>query len=225
MRKIITDETGQNVFTQECAHLFAHALRALDAPEHDRLWEYAEAINVQHEPSDLLAAMASFIQQVLARTPQNRREAVTTPLHTAIDKMLQFYADLPADIPMPAEWVDLFSWYANHHFSEHTLLQIHAWMNSLVRSRPEEFIAQQTFDNPASPWRILLFNQAIVATRTNQPDLIRSAYARIAILLPREAKEFFAQAMEQMDLIGYPDTVRKVVQEFYQRNQHYDPRH
>ncbi len=65
------------------------------------------------------------------------------------------------------------------------------------------------------PWRILVLNRAIVATRSMKPELIERAYGGVAELLPEEAPRFFEEALEQMDVIGYPDRVRRVVVQFY----------
>lgn len=225
MKESKTTDALRDEFIQACMRLFARALTGFDTPVLHKLQEDADELRLAANDPDILAGMASFIHQVLAHAPLTQRQIYTAPLHTAIDKMIPYYASLPADISMPAECVDLLSWYANQDRNPDTLLYIHSWMARLIDTRSQDLIRREMHENPASPWRILLFNLAIVATRTYQPDLIRSAYTRIAELLPHESMEFFTQAMEQMDLIGYPEPVRKVVQEFYQRNQPYDTRH
>lgn len=65
------------------------------------------------------------------------------------------------------------------------------------------------------PWRILVLNRAIVATRSYRPDLMEKAFAAVVEWLPREAPGFFEEAMEQMDVVGYPDPIRAVVETYY----------
>jgi hypothetical protein len=77
--------------------------------------------------------------------------------------------------------------------------------------------------NPAEPWRLLLLNRAIVATRTHNPELIEPAYDAIVEQLPTEAERFFAEAMEQMALVEYPDPVREIVRRYFMA--HTKPRH
>ena len=48
-----------------------------------------------------------------------------------------------------------------------------------------------------------------------KPELIERAYGGVAELLPEEAPRFFEEALEQMDVIGDPDRVRRVVVQFY----------
>ncbi|MCU7931295.1 MAG: hypothetical protein KZQ90_10875 [Candidatus Thiodiazotropha sp. (ex Codakia rugifera)] len=63
--------------------------------------------------------------------------------------------------------------------------------------------------------RILLMNQAIIATRSHQPALIDEAYQTLCRLLPDEAAQFFREGMEQMDALDYPQSVREVVEKYY----------
>jgi hypothetical protein len=69
--------------------------------------------------------------------------------------------------------------------------------------------------NPGRPWRFLLLNRAIIATRTHRPELIELAYENLVRQLPEEAPEFFRQGMEQMVALDYPQPVRRVVEKYY----------
>ncbi|MGD2082956.1 MAG: hypothetical protein PVF91_08325 [Chromatiales bacterium] len=67
------------------------------------------------------------------------------------------------------------------------------------------------------PWRLLLLNRAIVATRSHQPDLMEAAFAAVVRYLPDDASRFFSEGMEQMDLLDYPSHVRRVMQRYFDR--------
>lgn len=77
--------------------------------------------------------------------------------------------------------------------------------------------------DPQHPWRLLLLNRAIVATRSHNPDLIEASFDAIVEGLPADARQFFAEAMEQMALLDYPDPVRDIVRRYYA--EHAAPRH
>jgi hypothetical protein len=82
----------------------------------------------------------------------------------------------------------------------------------------DEKIRQDIDSNdPMRPWRVLLLNRAIIATRSFQPVLIDTAYLDIVNYLPHEASDFFENAMEQMDQVGYPHHVKEVVETWLQR--------
>ncbi len=70
--------------------------------------------------------------------------------------------------------------------------------------------------NPGRPWRILNLNYGIVATRSHQPEIMEQAFAQLLIRLPEDAAGFFTEGMEQMDVIGYPDHVRRVMEKYFE---------
>jgi hypothetical protein len=65
------------------------------------------------------------------------------------------------------------------------------------------------------PWRILLLNRAIIATRSHRPELIEDAYDNLVRHLPEEAPGFFREGMQQMVALDYPQPVRQVVEKYY----------
>lgn len=68
------------------------------------------------------------------------------------------------------------------------------------------------------PWRLLLLNRAILATRSLNPELMTVAFDAIVEHLPDEAQRFFAEGMEQMAVIDYPDHVRELMKRYYLAN-------
>jgi hypothetical protein len=68
--------------------------------------------------------------------------------------------------------------------------------------------------NPGRPWRVLLQNRAIIATRSHQPALMEQAFATLVEMLPEDAPAFFREGMEQMDALNYPQHVRKVMESY-----------
>ncbi len=71
--------------------------------------------------------------------------------------------------------------------------------------------------DPSHPWRVLILNRAIVATRSHDPKLMEEAYDSVIENLPGDALNFFQEAMGQMDAIGYPQPVRDIVNQYYLR--------
>lgn len=72
---------------------------------------------------------------------------------------------------------------------------------------------QQT--EPGSPLSVLLINRAIIATRSLNLDFIEMSYQVVRDQLPELAHGFYAEAMEQMELLNYPPDVRDLVEDFY----------
>jgi hypothetical protein len=69
--------------------------------------------------------------------------------------------------------------------------------------------------DPMRPWRILMLNFGIIATRSHQPSLMEHAFDTLIQHLPEEAPEFFRQGMEQMEALNYPPHVRDVVERYH----------
>jgi hypothetical protein len=70
--------------------------------------------------------------------------------------------------------------------------------------------------SPGRPWRLLVLNQAIIATRSHQPRLMEEAFQLLVDALPEDAAHFFREGMEQMDALDYPAPVRQVMEKYFQ---------
>ena len=65
------------------------------------------------------------------------------------------------------------------------------------------------------PWRVLLLNRAIVATRSHRPALMVEAFQAVCEHLPEDAPSFFREGMGQMEALSYPQPVRDVMDRYY----------
>jgi len=76
-------------------------------------------------------------------------------------------------------------------------------------------VAQSTRNDAsaAEPWRILNFNYAIVATRTQRPDLMAEAYDSLEANLPDACPAFFAEGVRESQKPAYGDPVRAALRE------------
>jgi hypothetical protein len=88
--------------------------------------------------------------------------------------------------------------------------QIIAAVAPLIREDLEKF-------NPGRPWRVLLLNQSIVATRSHNTALMEQAFSLLTQHLPDDAPRFFSEGMQQMDALDYPEHVRKVMQKYHRQ--------
>ncbi|UCC56458.1 MAG: hypothetical protein JSU75_01410 [Gammaproteobacteria bacterium] len=71
--------------------------------------------------------------------------------------------------------------------------------------------------NPGRPWRVLLLNNGIVATRSNNPDAMEAAFGILTRHLPEDAARFFTEGMAQMEALNYPPQVRKVMEKYHRQ--------
>lgn len=71
--------------------------------------------------------------------------------------------------------------------------------------------------NPGRPWRVLNLNLGIVVTRCGDPQRMEAVFEQLLYRLPEDAPGFFDEGMRQMDIIGYPEHVRSIMQRYYDK--------
>lgn len=71
--------------------------------------------------------------------------------------------------------------------------------------------------NPGRPWRVLNFNFAIVATRTQDAQLMHEAFDTLSRNLPQDAPAFFEEGLKQSDKPVYGPVVKNLMQEYFAR--------
>ena len=69
--------------------------------------------------------------------------------------------------------------------------------------------------NPGRPWRVLLLNHSIVATRSHNAELMEEAFTLLTSRLPEDAARFFSEGMQQMEALDYPPRVRKIMEKYH----------
>ena len=103
---------------------------------------------------------------------------------------------------------------ANEITEPNMLAELSAVIKEVIDACDDEIRRDLEQSNLMRPWRILNLNYGIVATRSYQPEIIRQAYDTLVKNLPQDAREFFKEGMQQMDIVGYPDEVREVVERY-----------
>ena len=111
--------------------------------------------------------------------------------------------------------VNILGEYTNYVRSPDELEELAQLSSSIIDACPVSLKQNSADNNPGRPWKILLFNNAIIATRSNKDEFIEPAYQLIGQYLPEDAPEFFSQALEQMDVVGYPDNVRILARRYF----------
>jgi len=93
--------------------------------------------------------------------------------------------------------------------------QLYGQLTEIVNAVSPQISQDTASTDPTRPWRVLLLNRAIVATRSHEPMLMEEAFDSLVEYLPDEAAGFFREGMEQMDALGYPPRVRDLMQRYY----------
>lgn len=71
--------------------------------------------------------------------------------------------------------------------------------------------------NPGRPWRLLLLNHGIVATRSHNIAIMEAAFSTLTRYLPEDAARFFTEGMQQMEALDYPPQVRELMEKYHRK--------
>ena len=84
-------------------------------------------------------------------------------------------------------------------------------------SASTESVKASTDKTSGNPWRVLVMNYSIIATRTHNPDLMNSAFKTLLQYFPESAPGFFKQGMSEMIRLNYPQHVRVIVGRYFEQ--------
>ncbi len=155
---------------------------------------------------DLLAAMITHVQKI---TGEKNRDLLR--LSIPVSLWVARHGGKLSQIDMP---VNSLAIYANEVTEPHSLEELALVIREIIDACDEDIRRDLEQSNLMRPWRILNLNYGIVATRSHNPVLIEQAYEALIKNLPNDARQFFKEGMQQMDIIGYPDEVREVVERY-----------
>jgi hypothetical protein len=113
--------------------------------------------------------------------------------------------------------VDALALIANHTFAADELAQLSAVMGRITGAVSPLIREDLEKINPGRPWRILLLNRGIVATRSHDPATMEEAFTLLIRHLPEDAARFFAEGMQQMEALNYPPHVRQVMEKYHRQ--------
>jgi hypothetical protein len=159
---------------------------------------------------DLLARLAAIAGRL--HRPQEAREVEVLSLPLAC-----WIARRGGEITNLAPVVNAVAGLANGLREPIDLERLYVLVSEIVQAVSPQVTQDSPAIDPTRPWRVLLLNRAIVATRSHQPTLMDEAFTHLVEHLPQEAPEFFREGMEQMEARNYPAHVRLVMQRWYQR--------
>lgn len=151
----------------------------------------------------------SSVAGSLSLEPESRQlEDLTLPMAIWIS---QHGGELRSLAPI----VKALTRFANTLSDPASLGQLYRQTNELQQAVDQATRQRLERSNPDHPWRLLLLDRAIIATRSHEAELIERAYDDLVQSLPEEAHLFFEKGMQQMELLNYPQVVRQLVEKYY----------
>ena len=111
--------------------------------------------------------------------------------------------------------VNALAYFAEHGTEADFMVQLLSLTNEVYDAVSPRLIEENPGDL-SRPWRMLVLNRAVIATRTMNPAMIEPVFDSIVEHLPDDAARFFEEGMEQMDVVGYPQPVRDIMNRYFQ---------
>jgi len=155
---------------------------------------------------DLLETMVSLVQN---KTGEQNRDLLRLSLPLSL-----WVARRGGKLAQIDMVVNSLAGYANEVTESHLLGELAIVIHEVIEACDDDIKKDLEQTNMMRPWRILNLNYGIVATRSHQPKLIEQAYDVLVKNLPQDARGFFREGLQQMDIVGYPDDVREVVERY-----------
>jgi hypothetical protein len=177
---------------------------------------------VQDQPdgSDLARLTESglgLIRELSATAALLDRDEIACEVELQAYPFAVWSARLGAPLRLLDPVVNAVAFLANHTTESADLARLFKGISEIIEAVDPAIRGDLQASAPGQPWRLLLLNRAIVATRSHDPDLMEAAFAAVVRHLPDEAARFFTEGMEQMELLEYPAQVRRVMQRYYER--------
>jgi hypothetical protein len=202
--------SGPEAIAAGMAHLFA-AVEGLASPAHPR--PHPDRV----ERRDLAAYGVGLLTELAGCA---RRADLDDEAAAAESLMVPFsvlMARQGAELTVLEPVVDALAALANHLSDPAELAQLFGLMSEIVAAVSPAAAQDPGRAEPQRPWRVLLLNRAIVATRSHRPALMGVAFDAVVEHLPHDAARFFEEGMAQMDALDYPPQVRAVMERYYLR--------
>lgn len=113
--------------------------------------------------------------------------------------------------------VDALAQTANSITDQEALIALAEFMGNITDACSDTIKHDIEMSDMFRPWRILNINRGIVATRSNDPKTMRAVFAGLIKALPMDAPGFFKEGMSEMIRLNYPENIREVMQEYFDK--------
>ena len=111
--------------------------------------------------------------------------------------------------------VNLIAAFSNRLRDQQELKNLLVNIEIIINATEQSIQDDMDDRDPRRPWRVLLLNYAITATRTHDPVLMEKTFQFLIHNLPDDLKQFFSEGMSQMTALNYPQPVKDVMEKYY----------
>ncbi len=192
-------------------------LDALGDAEADTLAASAHALRERtgSEPGALLAHGIDLLSQLSGLATRLNQPQTAAALERLTLPLACWLMRRGAELVFPEPVVNAAAALANTLREPDDLAALYGLMSEVVDGVSPLRRQDAEGADPSRPWRVLLLNRAIVATRSHRPALMTEAFNAVVEQLPDDAPAFFREGMGQMEALNYPQPVLEVMEQFF----------
>lgn len=176
--------------------------------EEDHVISAKEATDIGEHAFILLLKLIDLMEKL--DLPHKRRELEQVSLIFA-RWVIQYNGQLNHIEPM----TNAFAHSANNMTDKRSLHALVELMSLVVNACSASIKHDLESSSLYRPWRLLLINRSIVATRTHDLDLIRRVFDDMVFYLPQDAASFFSEGMDEVDSLDYPAEVQELIEQYF----------
>ena len=203
------EEQDENAIKTETAKRLRYALRALEGSlAAINPLQSADKNTVEFISNQGLLVELQLAQMLRIQNLEEQAQDIDQKAYQCILQMNQNKLSIHVFQPV----VNVVSYRANHTQDNEKLINIFNEVSPLIQ------VLSPIEDKTSAKYnvhKLLIFNYAIIGTRTLDPTLMTKGLNTLVKHLPDERKTFIEQGMAQMDIIGYPQPIRDVMETFY----------
>jgi hypothetical protein len=158
-----------------------------------------------------------LLDKLLVYTSQLQHQASFTSFEGCLFLFSLWFAEHDGKIIALVPVVNILAARSNNTFGQTEVIQMFHTLETIIKATDDSISEDMNDRDPRRPWRVLLLNYAITATRTHEESLMDQAFELLIANLPDDSKQFFTEGMGQMTAQDYPDPVRMVMEKYYKR--------
>lgn len=106
---------------------------------------------------------------------------------------------------------------ANSNSDKDVLNALFHVLHDVIEHTSAEIKSDLEKSDLARPWRMLNFNFAIIATRTQNKELMARAFDTLGRNLPEDCPQFFAEGLKQSERPEYGPEIKTIMSEYFQK--------
>ena len=159
----------------------------------------------------------NLLTELLKWAHHNHRREFTKKIHQLTLSLSLWITKHQGELRTLEPVVDAFAQTANKTADSEQLKQLVNMMDNIINGCSDVIKSDFEKINPLRPWRVIHLNRAITATRSHNTELMRDVFQQLVITFPSDAATFFSEGMHEMDRLNYPENVREVLQEYFDK--------